>query len=47
MADRPRKRELTFHEKQMQFFTRLLISLGAVTTALVVWLMNSSVFSHH
>jgi hypothetical protein len=47
MTDRPRKRSLTFHEKQMQFFTRLLITIGAVGTALVIWLMNSSVFSHH
>ncbi len=42
-----RKRELTFHEKQMRFFTILCTVIGAIATALICWLMNSSVFSHH
>lgn len=43
----PEKRiELTFHEKQMRFFTRLGIGLFAVGTALGFWCLNMMSFSH-
>ncbi len=47
MTDRPPKYELTFHEKQMRFFTRLGITLFAVGTALGFWFLNVLSFSRH
>ena len=47
MTGASRKRELTFHEKQMRFFTVLFTTIGAIATALIFWLLNSSALSHH
>ncbi len=47
MTGPERKRVLTFHERQMRFFTILFTILGALGTALICWLMNSSAFSRH
>lgn len=46
MTDAPKKYELTFHERQMRFFTRLGIFLFAVGTALGFWFLNTLAFAH-
>ena len=45
-TDRPTKYELTFHEKQMRFFTRLFVVIFAVSTAAIVWLVNTRMGRH-
>ena len=47
MTTRPTKYELTFHEKQMRFFTRLGMALFAVGTVLGFWFLNTLSFSRH
>ena len=47
MTDRPTKYELTFHEKQMRFFTRLGMVIFAVGTALGFWFLNTPSFVRH
>jgi hypothetical protein len=46
MTDAPKKYELTFHEKQMRFFTRLGIALFAIGTVLGFWFLNTLSFGH-
>ena len=47
MTSPAKKYELSPHEKQMRFFTRLFVTIGAVGTALVFWLVNTSLSSRH
>jgi hypothetical protein len=46
MTNPAKKYELTFHEKQMRFFTRLGIVMFAIGTALGFWFLNGLTFSH-
>jgi hypothetical protein len=46
MTDASKKYELTFHERQMRFFTRLGIALFAIGTVLGFWFLNTLSFGH-
>jgi hypothetical protein len=46
-STRRRKPDLSAHQKQMRFFTRLSVFMGFVFIAAIFWLVNRSSLGRH